>query len=181
MDELAADIDLDDVPRVQRARSRAASEREPVVVVVFWWAATVLTLIVLDDLTFGPLFWVLSRIFGPFAAIAAIYAVYVPAQVFIVNQATLPNPGRTARFFLRRLDLTRRRPEISDREDLVHHRVVGGTSAVVSSLLIAGVLPPLLLWKAGFTRRFVRRISYVTAFVYASEFALLHGFVPSLF
>jgi hypothetical protein len=58
--------------------------------------------------------------------------------------------------------------------------VTGGVSAVVSSVLIAGVLPPLLLWRLGYGVAFVRRISYATSTVYATEFALLHGFLPSL-
>lgn len=147
--------------------------------VVFWWIATVATLVVLDDLTFGPFFWALSRLTEAWIACVAIFAIYVPAQIYIVRRATEPVPGRFAAFFLRRLDLARRRPEISDREQHVRQRVTGGVSAVVSSLLIAGVLPPLLLWRIGFDVKFVRRISYLTATVYAAEFALLHGLLPA--
>ena len=135
---------------------------------------------VLDDLTFGPFFWLLARLTAAWVACLAIFAIYVPAQIYIVRRATQPVPGRFAAFFLRRLDLARRHQEISDREQHVRRKVTSGVSAVVSSLLIAGVLPPLLLWRLGYDVRYVRRISYVTATVYAAEFALLHGFFPSL-
>lgn len=162
---------------VRRARRR----RPSVVQTTFWWALTVLTLVVLDDLTFGPFFWAVSRFAGAAVAVGLIFAIYVPAQVYIVHRGMQPEPGRVAQFFLHRLDLTRRRPEIRARETQLHRRVAGGTSALLASLLIAGVLPPLLLWRAGYSRSFVSRISWATATVYAAEFALLHGFVPSLF
>jgi len=158
----------------------AAVERPNRLSVLFWWIATVATLVVLDDLTFGPFFWLLARLTEAWIACVAIFAIYVPAQVYIVRRATEEHPGRFAGIFLSRLDLARRRPEISDREQHLRQRVTGGVSAVVSSVLIAGVLPPLLLWRLGYGVAFVRRISYATSTVYATEFALLHGFLPSL-
>lgn len=148
---------------------------------VGWWVATLLTLVVLDDLTFGPFFWAISRLVGPGAAVAAVYAVYVPAQVYLVRRATEPEPGPIATFFLRRLQLERRSSAIAERERALHGRVIGAGSAIALSLVIGGVLPLLLLWRRGFDRSFVRRLSYVTAVVYATEFALFHGLVPSLF
>ena len=145
-----------------------------------WWAATLLTLVVLDDLTFGPFFWAISRVAGAGAAVVAVYAVYVPIQVYLVHRATEPEPGRVAAFFLGRLQLERRSASIAERERVLHGRVVGAGSAVALSLVIGGVLPLLLLWRQGYERSFVRRLSYLTAAVYATEFALLHGLLPSL-
>lgn len=145
-----------------------------------WWLITIVTLVVLDDLTFGPFFWLIARLAGSTIAVALVFAVYIPAQVYLVRRGTEDQPGRIAAFFLDRLDLSRRHPRIREREKALRARVGGSVSAILSSLVIAGVLPPLLLWKAGYSTRFVRRISWVTATVYAAEFAFLHGFIPSL-
>lgn len=139
-----------------------------------------MTLVVLDDLTFGPFFWAISRLAGASAAVVAVYLVYVPVQVFLVRRATEPEPGRFAMFFLRRLQLERRSAAIAERERALHGRVLGAGSAVALSLVIGGVLPVLLLGRQGFERSFLRRLSYLTAMVYATEFALLHGLLPSL-
>ena len=147
---------------------------------LWWWAATIAILVVLDDLTFGPAFWLISRVAGPIWAVAAVYAVYVPAQLFLVARGTVDDPGRVASWFLSRLDLERRYQKVRDNERLMHSKVAGATSAVVLSLLIAGVLPPLILWRQGYSREFVLRVAVLTSVVYASEFALIHGYLPSL-
>ena len=157
----------------RHARSRLA--------VVAWWALTVLTLVVLDDLTFGPAFWALSRLAGPVVAVAAVYAIYVPAQMAILAGATSPAPGRFASFFLRRLDLERRNEHVARNEHQLRSRVLGASSALLLSLVIGGVLPPLLLWRRGEERRYALRLGLVTSVVYATEFALLHGLLPSAF
>jgi hypothetical protein len=147
--------------------------------VVGWWALTVLTLVVLDDLTFGPAFWAISRLAGPLVAVAAIYAVYVPVQVYLVARGTSEDPGRFAGFFLRRLDLERRNAHVARNEQHLRSRVLGAGTALVGALVIGGVLPPLLLWRRGAPRRRVLRLSVATALVYATEFALLHGLLPA--
>lgn len=144
-----------------------------------WWAATVATLVVLDDLTFGPFFWAVARWRGALTAVLAVLAVYIPAQIYLVWRATAEHPGRVASFFLNRLDLERRSHQVSRREAQLHGRVVGAASAVLLTPLIGGVLPPIILWRAGYSQHFVRRLSLVTAPLYAAEFALLHGLVPA--
>lgn len=146
--------------------------------VVVWWAATLLTLVVLDDLTFGPAFWLISRTAGILAAVVAVYAIYVPVQVYLVWRATEPTPGRIAAFFLRRFDLERRSARIGDNEAALRQRVLGAGSALAMTLVIGGVLPPLILWRRGASRTFVRRLSIATAVLYATAFALLHAVVP---
>lgn len=147
---------------------------------MLWWAVTLAVLVVLDDLTFGPLFWAISRLLGPLAAVTAVYASYVPIQIYLVRRGTSATPGRLADYVLRRLDLERRSERISRNEQALRSKVLGGGSAILLSLVIGGVLPPLLLWRQGMATGAVRRLSIVTAIVYATEFALLHGLIPSL-
>ncbi len=144
-----------------------------------WWLATVLTLVLLDDLTFGPFFWAVSRSAGAAAAVVLILAIYVPAQVLLVRAATAPEPPRLAVFFLRRLELERRSNEIATREAELKGRVAGAMSAIAIAPVLGGVLPPILLWRAGWSARFVVRLSYLTATIYALEFAALHGVLPT--
>ncbi len=156
-------------------------KRQRVAVTIWWWFVTVLTLVVLDDLTFGPFFWAISRVAGPWWAVAAVYAVYLPAQLFLVERGMRDEPGRIAAWFLRRLDLRRRYHQVSRNESHLRTRVVGVVSALVMSVFIAGVLPPLILWREGFDRVDVRRVAVLTSLVYATEFALLHGLLPAVF
>lgn len=137
-------------------------------------------LTVLDDLTFGPFFWLLSRAAGPAWAVLAVYAVYVPAHLEMVRQGTAARPHRAVAWLLSRYDLQRRSRHVARNEAHLRSRVVGAGSAVALSLVIGGALPALLLWRQGFDRRFVRRLSVVTSVLYATEYALLHGLLPSL-
>ncbi|MEZ5267881.1 MAG: hypothetical protein R2789_04680 [Microthrixaceae bacterium] len=148
-------------------------------IALWWWAATIAILVILDDLTFGPAFWLISRVAGPIWAVVAVYAVYVPHNCFSWP-GELSTTLRVASWFSR-LDLERRYQKVRDNERLMHSKAVAGaTSAVVLSLLIAGVLPPLILWRQGYGREFVLRVAVLTSVVYASEFALIHGYLPSL-
>jgi hypothetical protein len=164
----------DDSLAAPAGRTRAAH----LAITAGWWLATLVTLIILDDLTFGPIFWLISRLGSPLAGFAVAMAIYMPVQIFLVWAATSGDPGRIATFFLQRLDLERRSRSIAAREHAVHERVTGAVTAIALSPVIGGVLPPMVLWRMGFETTFVRRLSIVTAFVYALEFSLLHGVLP---
>lgn len=148
--------------------------------VVLWWVATLCTLVVLDDLTFGPAFWFISLALGPGWAMFAVYLTYIPVQTFLVYRATEETPGRIANWWLARLNLQRRSSRIQHNVDSVHQKVTGALSAVPLSVVIGGVLPPIILWRRGWGRAFVRRISWPCAVTYATVFGVIHGIVPSL-
>lgn len=143
-----------------------------------WWTATLATLVILDDLTFGPVFWLISLFGSPIAGFAVALAIYVPAQVLLVRAGTSDDPHPIARWFLDRLDLARRFDGVAQREKSLRSRVTGGASACLLSLVIGGVIPPMVLWRQGHSQQFVRRLSLATATIYALEFALLHGLMP---
>jgi len=164
-----------------RGMATTSPPRPRLTSVVGWWALTILTLVVLDDLTFGPAFWAISRLAGPLVAVAAIYAIYVPVQVYLVARGTSDAPGRFATFFLRRLDLERRNVHVAQNERRLRAKVLGIGSALLGSLVIGGILPPLLLWRSGTPRAQVLRLSVATSVLYATEFAVLHGLLPAAF
>lgn len=143
-----------------------------------WWSLTIVTLVIVDDLTFGPVFWLLARLGGTAVAVVTAFLIYSIAQVLLVRQGTSEQPHRLASWFLSRLQLERKRPEIASREKRLYAKVAGYGSAVLAAPVVGGVLPPLLLHKAGFGRNDVRRLSVVTSAIYAAEFAFLHGWIP---
>nr|AGC72549.1 hypothetical protein [uncultured bacterium A1Q1_fos_862] len=96
-----------------------------------------------------------------------------------MHKGTADDPGRVASFFLRRLDVERRNPQVASREDKLRGRIVGAGSALVLTLLLAGVLPCLLLWRRGYSRPFVLRLAVPASMLYAAEYAFLHAVIPS--
>ena len=145
---------------------------------LFWWVATIATLVVVDDLTYGPISWLLVKFFGQ-AVIALVFVIYFVAQLYLVNQGIRDSPTRLAGALLDRLQLSRRSSQVADRETHIHEHVTGAALACVFSLLIGGVLPPLLLWRRGWSRTAVQRVAVATSAIYAAEFAMLHGWIPS--
>jgi hypothetical protein len=157
-----------------------ASARRPLPVTIGWWIVTLATLVLLDDLTFGPIFWLISVLGGSVIGFGVAFVVYVVVQLLLVRAATSGTPHRAASFLLRRLDLERRSEQVADREQRLAARVTGTATALVSSLIIGGVLPPLILHRRGWSAQQVRRLSVATATIYAAEFGVLHGLLPAV-
>lgn len=144
----------------------------------WWWFVTLATLIILDDLTYGPIYWVLGAVIGPVAVVLA-FVVYFAAQLYLINHGVREEPGRFARRLLDRLQLTRSANEVAKREAALHERVTGTLLAALFAPIIGGVLPVLLLHKRGWSRSAVIRLGTLTSAIYAAEFSLLHAYIPS--
>jgi hypothetical protein len=149
-------------------------------VVAGWWALTLLLLLVLDDLVLGPVFWSISVWKGPVVAVALILVTYIPVQMYFVLRATTDDPGRVTTFYLGRLDVHRRSAQVQRNTDVLSRKVGGATSAVLLSPLVGGVLPCLVLWRQGHSRRFVCTLALTTSTVFALVYAALHGLTPHL-
>lgn len=156
-----------------------SDDRPSVLETVGWWALTIALLVVLDDLTYGPAFWLLSIAAGPVAIFVA-FSLYFAVQLYLVVEGTKENPSRGAASVLRRLRLARRSDEVARRELRMHETVTGAFAALALAPLIGGVLPPLLLAKRGWPRERVVLISVATSAIYATEFAFLHAYLPTL-
>ena len=159
---------------------RVDAEPRPWLSSIGWWCLTILVLTIVDDLTFGPLFWLLSRTAGPLIAGLTAWVAYTVIQIILVRQGTEETPHRVAAFLLNRLSLERRFDQVGEREQSLHASVTDVVTATLASLVIGGVIPPLILYRRGRARESVRRISYLTAPLYAAEFGLLHGVLPGL-
>lgn len=142
---------------------------------IFWWAATIITLVLLDDLLFGPAFWALSQVGQVLATVTAFLASFV-FQIWMTWAGLRPQPGRVAQFFVNRLMVAHKRRQITEREETLRNQITSIASAIVASLLFGGVIPVIFLHRRGMMSvGYLRRLSFVTSAVYAIEFALIHG------
>lgn len=151
------------------------SEPSPWWAVAYWWAATVVVLTLLDDLLFGPAFWGLAQL-SQVAATATAFCVSFVFQLWLVKAGVNLQPGKWARFFLKRLLAERAAPQIARREASIHHRIGSLVAALAVSLVVGGVIPILLLHRQGrLSPRSLHWVPLATAGIYAAEFALIHG------
>lgn len=142
---------------------------------IFWWAVTLVTLILIDDLFFGPAFWALSLL-NPLLATVLAFLISFYVQVWVTMEGLTPAPRKLAKLVINRLMLARKSGRIVEREGSLLSRVTSVVSAVLMSLVVGGVLPVLLLNKSGkLSTRHLRRLSLLTSAIYATEFALIHG------
>jgi hypothetical protein len=143
---------------------------------LFWWAVTILMLILLDDLVFGPVFWSIALLSQPAAVFFAFFASWA-FGTWLVFRGTREEPGRVASFFLNRLWLDRRNPDIAERERKVRDSVTSTIAATVATPFIGGVVPSLVLYKRdAMPVRQIRRLAVFLAALYAVEFAAIHGY-----
>jgi hypothetical protein len=143
---------------------------------LFWWSVTILVLVVLDDLVFGPVFWSIALLSRPAAVVLAFLASWT-FGVWLVFRGTRSAPGRVAQFFLNRLWLERRNPDIGQRERKVRDSVTSTVAATLSTPFIGGVIPSLVLSKRNVMPvAQIRRLSVFLTALYAVEFAAVHGY-----
>lgn len=163
--------------------SLSDERKQPLSVTVLWWVATIATLVVLDDLVTGPLFWALAYVSKPLAMGVA-FTVYWVGQLLLVRSATGPDIGRVASYLLNRLQLSesadagRSNRNIAANETAIRSQITGPAIALLISPLVGGVIPPLLLHKRGLPVTGTRRLAVFTALIYAAEYTLLHAYLP---
>lgn len=140
-----------------------------------WWTVTLVTLVALDDMVFGPVFWALSQI-GPLFATLVAFGVSLGAQTWLIRAGLRPERGRVVRFLIARLMLGHKRPQIAEREASLQRKVVSTVSAVLLAFIVGGILPILFLQRRGVASiQYLRRLGWLTSVVYALEFSLIHG------
>ena len=142
---------------------------------VFWWFITIVILFVIDDLAVGPIFWLLSLINPILSTVMAFCSSFV-VTLWLVYTGVNGEPGRFARFALRRLMLERSNQKIAEREASIGRYATSISGAIIATPLIGGVIPSLLLYKHRVLSRVeVKRLAVLLAFIYSAEFALIHG------
>jgi hypothetical protein len=142
---------------------------------IFWWGMTVLTLLVLDDLLFGPVFWTLALV-SPMLSTVAAFVASVGFQTWLVTAGMREHPTGIASFFLRRLMLERKNEKIAERERALRYSAASVIGAFVVAPLVGGVIPALILHKYNLMSTVrLRAFAFALSVIYAFEFALIHG------
>lgn len=142
---------------------------------VFWWGVTLITLFIVDDLLFGPLFWIIS-LAHPLVSTVAAFVASLVFQNWLTKAALKEQPSKRATFFLQRLMLERKNKEIAQREDSLKRRASSTIGALLVTPFIGAIIPTLLLHKYHLMPpERLRSFSALLRVIYAVEFALLHG------
>lgn len=145
---------------------------------LYYWLVLLLALIVADDATFGWLFWLLSQV-HPLVSAAAALAIYWAVGYWLIIRGLKPHPGRVASWFLNRLQLERKNPELQKRELLLRQKLRSVAASVPMTLLFGGVVTTLWLCRHGIVdgdSLRARKLGFWLAGIYAVEFALIHAF-----
>jgi hypothetical protein len=143
---------------------------------LFWWFALLVTLVILDDLVFGPIAWLIAQVNPWLAAVVGFSAMW-GLSYWLVLVGVRPQQGRVARLLLSRLQLERRNPRIREREATLKAHLTSVAVAVPMSLLFGGVVTSLWLYKREVVdERQVRRLAFWLTALYACEFVILHAF-----
>lgn len=141
----------------------------------YYWAALLITLIMVDDATFGWIFWLLSQI-NPMVSAAAAIAIYWFIGYWITLRGLEPNPGKIASKLLNRLQLERKNPELRRREKQLKNSISSIGIAVPMSLLFGGVVTTLWLRRRNVVDQAkARKVAFWLCGLYAAEFAAIHA------
>lgn len=142
---------------------------------ILWWGITLAFLFVIDDLTFGPMFWGLALV-SPVLSTCVAFIASVVFQMVLIREVLYPRQKKIITFFLRRLLMERTNPEVEVRERSLKRRAASVIGAIMITPLLGGVIPISVLRKQGDTsEKTLRRLALPLSVVYATEFALIHG------
>ncbi|HSX17811.1 MAG TPA: hypothetical protein VLE51_00430 [Candidatus Saccharimonadales bacterium] len=142
---------------------------------LYYWGALFIVLLIADDATFGWIFWALAQI-NPFISAAAALVIYWSIGYWITIRGLKPDPGKVAGWFLRRLQLERKNPELRAREERLKSKITSLAVGIPMSLLFGGVLTTLWLRHRNvIDDHQARRVAFWLCGLYALEFGLIHG------
>lgn len=143
---------------------------------LYYWTLLLVTLVVMDDLTFGWIFWGLAQI-HPLVSAAIAFGISWSLSYWLTLRGLSPTPGRLANWFLNRFQLERSNPELRVREVQLKEKITSISVAVPMALLFGGILTTLWLFRRGVVdRKKARTIAFWLTGLYAVEFAFIHGF-----
>lgn len=143
---------------------------------LYYWCVLMVTLIVLDDLVFGWIFWGLSQI-NPFMSAAIAFLSSWSFSYWLTVKGLSPNPGKVAAVLLSRFELGRKNAELEQREQALLSKITSIGTAIPMTLLFGGVVSTLWLRRRNIVSdTHVYRLAFILTGIYAVEFAVVHGF-----
>lgn len=143
---------------------------------LYYWAALFVTLLVVDDLTFGWIFWGISQ-FNLLASAVAALVIYWGIGYWVTLRGLSPNPGKWASKLLNWLQLDHsKNPELHLREEQLQAKITSVAVAVPMSLLFGGVFTTLwLLRRNVINDHRARRVAIWLTGLFALEVAAIHA------
>jgi hypothetical protein len=111
---------------------------------LYYWALLFVTLLIVDDASFGWVFWGISQYSLAVSAVTAL-VVYWSLGYMITIRGLTPNPGKWAGWFLNRLQLGHGNMELRSRKSRLQGKVTSIAAAIPMTLLFGGVLTTLWL------------------------------------
>ena len=142
---------------------------------LYYWFALFIVLVLADDATFGWVFWLLSQA-DPLLSAAVAVVIYWAVGYLITLQGLRDQPRPIAAWFLRRLQLERKNPELARRQLKLKERITSVAVAVPMALLLGGVVTTLYLRRQGVVDdNRARRVALWLTGLYALEFAAIHA------
>jgi hypothetical protein len=134
-----------------------------------------ITLIVLDDLVFGWIFWALAQI-NPFLSATVAFLSSWSFSYWLTVKGLSPNPGKVAALLLSRFQLGHKNPELQRREQELLNKITSIGIAIPMTLLFGGVVTTLWLRRKNVvSATHAYRLGFILTGVYAVEVALVHG------
>lgn len=153
----------------------AGEPRQSLLRTLYYWTLLLITLVIVDDLTFGWIFWALAQI-HPFVSAGTALAIYWVNGYLITIRGLRPQPGKIAGWFLKRLQLERKNYELRAREEQLKAKLTSVAIGIPMSLLFGGVLTTLWLRRRNVINdRQAKQIAFGLCGLYALEFAVLHS------
>jgi hypothetical protein len=142
---------------------------------LYYWVALFIVLVLVDDATFGWIFWLLSQVDPLLSAMVAV-AIYWSVGYWIALEGLRPRPRPLAAWFLKRLQLERKNPELARRELKLMEKITSVALAVPMALLFGGVVTTLYLRRRELVDDHrARRLAFWLQGLYALEFAAIHA------
>ena len=151
------------------------ARRQSLLRTLYYWTLLLIVLLIADDLTFGWIFWALAQI-HPFVSAAAALVVYWTIGYWVTLRGLKPNPGKIAGWFLRRLQLERKNPELQSRQERLKAKITSIVVGIPMSLLFGGVVTTLWLCRRNIIDDHkARQVAFWLCGLYAIEFTLIHA------
>jgi hypothetical protein len=150
-------------------------DQQPLFWTLYYWMLLFITLLVVDDATFGWIFWVIAQFSLIIAAVTA-FVIYWVVGYWLTLRGLSPKPGKMAGWLLNRLQLGHPNKAQHEFEQRAQSKITSIASAVPMTLLFGGVFTTLWLHRRGIVANHrARRLGFWLCGLYALEPTVIHA------
>jgi hypothetical protein len=142
---------------------------------LYYWMLFFVALTIADDATFGWIFWLLAQI-NPLVSAAIAFTIYWTVGYWITLRGLAPESGRLAGWFLKRLQLDYKNPDLHARQEQMKSKITSVAIAAPMSLLFGGVVTTLWLHSRQVVNdEQAKKVALWLCAIYAVFFATVHA------